>query len=61
LNGNKKGLAEIKRVLRSGGRISGVVFTIADKTPFFSIPVKLIRERRGLPVPSRPGRFDSGI
>ena len=56
------GLAEIKRVLRPGGRISAIVFTSAEKTPFFSIPVKMIRERCGLPAPEpgQPGPFSLG-
>jgi SAM-dependent methyltransferase len=56
------GLAEIKRVLRPGGRISAIVFTSAEKTPFFSIPVKMIREKRGLPSPEpgQPGPFSLG-
>ena len=59
----RKGLSEIKRVLCSGGRISAVVFTTAEKTPFFSIPVKLIREKRGLPSPEpgQPGPFSLGL
>lgn len=58
----QKGLSEIKRVLRPGGYVSAVVFTTAEKTPFFSIPVKLIRERRGLPSPEpgQPGPFSLG-
>lgn len=58
----QKGLSEIKRVLRCGGRMSAVVFTTAEKTPFFSIPVKLIRERRRLPPPEpgQPGPFSLG-
>ena len=56
------GLSEIKRVLRPGGRISAIVFTSAEKTPFFSIPVKMIREKRGLPAPEpgQPGPFSLG-
>jgi SAM-dependent methyltransferase len=58
----QKGLSEIKRVLRTGGRISAVVFTTAEKTPFFSIPVRMIREKRGLqpPEPGQPGPFSLG-
>lgn len=55
-------LSEIRRVLRPGGRIAAVVFTTADKTPFFSIPVRMIREKRGLsaPEPGQPGPFSLG-
>lgn len=58
----QKGLSEIKGVLRSGGRISAIVFTTGEKTPFFSIPVNLIRARRGLPSPEpgQPGPFSLG-
>ena len=58
----QKGLSEIKRVLRPGGRISAIVFTTAEKTPFFSIPVKMIRKKRGMPapVPGQPGPFSLG-
>lgn len=57
-----KGLREIKRVLRQGGHLSVIVFTTPENTPFFSIPVKLIRERRGLPPPhpGQPGPFSLG-
>jgi SAM-dependent methyltransferase len=57
-----KGLLEIKRVLRPGGRFCAVVFTTAEKTPFFSIPVKMIRQKRGLPSPEpgQPGPFALG-
>ena len=58
----QKGLGEIKRVLRPGGRLSAIVFTTAEKTPFFSLPVTVIRERRGLPAPEpgQPGPFSLG-
>lgn len=57
-----KGLLEIKRVLRSGGRLSAIVFTTPEKTPFFSIPVKMIRQKRSLPPPKpgQPGPFSLG-
>jgi len=58
----QKGLSEIRRVLRQGGRLSAIVFTTPEKTPFFSIPVRLIRKNRGLPAPAsgQPGPFSLG-
>jgi SAM-dependent methyltransferase len=55
-------LSEIRRVLRRGGHLSAIVFTTPEDTPFFSIPVRLIRARRGLaaPDPSHPGPFSLG-
>lgn len=58
----EKGLLEIHRALRAGGRLSAIVFTTAEKTPFFSVPVSLIRKRRALPPPEagQPGPFTLG-
>ena len=57
-----RGLLEIRRALRPGGRVSAIVFTTAEKTPFFSIPVSIIRKRRGLPPPKAglPSPFSLG-
>jgi len=57
-----KSLLGIHRALRAGGRVSAIVFTSAEKTPFFSIPVSFIRKRRGLPPssPDQPGPFSLG-
>lgn len=57
-----EGLLEIRRVLRPGGWFSAIVFTTAEKTPFFSIPVRMIRQKRGLPPPEagQPGPFSLG-
>jgi SAM-dependent methyltransferase len=62
LPGLERSLSEIFRVLTSGGRFSAIVFTTAEKTPFFSLPVSIIRRRRGLPPPDpgQPGPFSLG-
>jgi SAM-dependent methyltransferase len=55
-------LSEIRRILHPGGRLSAIVFTTPEDAPFFSIPVRMIRARRGLaaPDPSQPGPFALG-
>jgi hypothetical protein len=55
-------LLQIRTVLRPGGSLSAIVFTTAEKTPFFSIPVKMIREKRCLPLTAagQPGPFALG-
>ncbi len=60
-----KGLTEIHRVLKLGGHFSAVVFTTPDKTPFFILPPKVIRDRLNLPSPIlsesyHPGPFALG-
>lgn len=58
----QKALTEIRRVLKPGGRKSAIVFTSPDKSPFFSIPVSVIRRLAQLPapVPGQPGPFSLG-
>lgn len=55
-------LAEMRRALRPGGRISAVVYSTADRNAFFSIPVGIIRQRAELPppAPGQPGPFSLG-
>ncbi len=57
-----RALAEIRRVLAPGGRISVVVYSTPDRNKFFSIPVSIIRREAQLPPPSpqQPGPFSLG-
>lgn len=55
-------LAGIRHVLKPGGRIAAVVYSTPERNAFFSIPVKIIRERAKLPppLPGQPGPFSLG-
>lgn len=55
-------LGGIRSSLREGGRVAAIVYSTADRNAFFSLPVKLIRERAGLgaPLPGQPGPFSLG-
>lgn len=58
----QRALAGMRRALRPGGRVSAVVYSTPDRNGFFSIPVKIIRERARLPapLPGQPGPFSLG-
>jgi ubiquinone/menaquinone biosynthesis C-methylase UbiE len=58
----QRALAGIRRALRTGGRFAAVVYSTAEKNPFFSIPVGIIRRRAQLPppLPGQPGPFSLG-
>lgn len=58
----QRALAGMRRALRPGGRVSAVVYSTPERNGFFSIPVKIIRERARLPapLPGQPGPFSLG-
>lgn len=58
----QRALEGMKHALKAGGRVAAIVYATADRNQFFSIPVKLIRERAGLPapLPGQPGPFSLG-
>ena len=58
----QRALRGMRHVLRPGGRASAVVYSTPDRNEFFSIPVRIIRERAQLPppLPGQPGPFSLG-
>ncbi len=52
----------IHRALRDGGRFAAVVYSTPEANEFFSVPVRIIRARAGLPAPGPglPGPFSLG-
>ena len=58
----QRSLGEIRRVLKPAGRVSVIVLTTPEQSPFFSIPVSIIRRHAQLPSPSpgQPGPFSLG-
>ena len=55
-------LGSIRRALRPGGRLSAIVYSTAERNPFFAVPVGIIRRRAQLPPPAagQPGPFSLG-
>jgi ubiquinone/menaquinone biosynthesis C-methylase UbiE len=58
----RQALAEMRRVLRPGGRAVVAGFTTPDQNRFFAIPIGVIRRRLQLPppAPDQPGPFSLG-
>jgi SAM-dependent methyltransferase len=52
----------MRRALRPGGRLAGIVYSTPEANGFFSVPVSVIRRRAGLPspAPGQPGPFSLG-
>lgn len=58
----QRALGEMKRVLKSGGRVAAIVYSTAENNKFFSMPVSIIRRRAALgpPLAGQPGPFSLG-
>lgn len=58
----QRALAGMKRALVPSGRIAAIVYSTPERNAFFSIPVRIIRERAQLPppLPGQPGPFSLG-
>jgi SAM-dependent methyltransferase len=58
----QRALRGMLHALRPGGRVSAVVYSTPEANAFFSIPVRIIRTRAGLPapLPGQPGPFSLG-
>jgi SAM-dependent methyltransferase len=52
----------MRRALKHGGRLAGIVYSSPQANPFFSIPVSIVRRRAQLPppAPGQPGPFSLG-
>jgi ubiquinone/menaquinone biosynthesis C-methylase UbiE len=55
-------LSGMRRALRPGGKLAGIVYSTAEANEFFSVPVSIIRRRAQLPppAPGQPGPFSLG-
>jgi SAM-dependent methyltransferase len=57
-----RALAEMRRVLKPGGRVAAIVYSTPERNRFFSVPIGVIRRRAQLPppLPGQPGPFSLG-
>ena len=58
----QKALTGMRRVLKPGGKVGAIVYSVAENNRFFSIPISIIRRRAQLPppLPGQPGPFSLG-
>jgi SAM-dependent methyltransferase len=52
----------MRKALRPGGRLAGIVYSTPEANGFFSVPISIIRRRAQLPAPAQgqPGPFSLG-
>ncbi len=57
-----KALVGMKRVLKAGGRVAAITYSLPENNKFFSVPVSIIRRRANIapPLPGQPGPFSLG-
>jgi SAM-dependent methyltransferase len=58
----QRALRGMRHTLKPGGKVAAMVYSTAEKNPFFSVPVSIIRRRAALPppLPGQPGPFSLG-
>jgi ubiquinone/menaquinone biosynthesis C-methylase UbiE len=57
-----KALTEMHRVVKPGGKVAVVVFSTAEKNPYHSLPLAIVRRLGNMPspAPGKPGMFALG-
>ncbi len=55
----EKALTGFRRVLKKGGKVGLIVFSVPENNRFFSGPLSIVRQRAGFPAPGpgQPGPF----
>lgn len=58
----QKALSGMRHQLKENGKVAAMVYSSAERNPFFSIPVSIIRRRANLtaPLSGQPGPFSLG-
>lgn len=58
----EQALAGIRKALKPGGSVGGIVFTTPNKNPFISVPASIAMQHSGAapPRPGQPGFFSLG-
>ena len=56
---HQEALAAIRRALKPGGKLAAMVWSTAERNPFFALPLGIL-QARGLLPPSEPGQPEPG-